>query len=244
MRIVTRIGMVGVALALLGPAPALAQRQCEEDQGPTPGEGELRELGANAQRPTFTIPLDSGKEADDDITLPVREDQTIGFTPEAATARVEVPRKEGRKLKADISVAAQPTELGSEVRVFACISNKEIWEAGTYEGTVQVYGPRLARSAYPLVVTTKWPIWVPLAVIVGVLAAFLAFEVARSETGLKGDGVYLIIAVPAGAVTYFAQYNSIDTWGSEPETQLTGLAVAVVTAAAAGRAAAKKFFGD
>jgi hypothetical protein len=117
-----------------------------------------------------------------------------------------------------VGVGLEPGDLAE---ASACISKKGDWEAGTYEGTVQVYGPRFTEFSYPLVVTSKWPVWVPLAIIV--LVVFLA--------------------VAAGAVTCFAQYDSADTWGDNPETQLAGLAVAVITAAAAGRAASMKVFG-
>jgi hypothetical protein len=241
---------MGVALALVLAAPAQAQAQtdgkCAEEKGPPPQTSvkNLRELEANAGRPTFKVPMDSSETASDDISLPVKGGQRIGQTPRAASARVQQPRKNERRLKADVRVSAEPTELGTGVIVYACLSNKRTWEAGTYEGTIDVYGTRFAAFSYPLVVTTKWPAYVPLAIIVVVLLVFLFFEVRRKETGAKGTGIYVVIGVVAGAVTYFAQYDTVETWGDSPGTQLAGLAVAVVTAAAAGRAAAEKFFSS
>jgi hypothetical protein len=240
--------IVGAVLTLLlaAPAQALSKDKCSETKGPPPQASvkNLRELEANTGRPTFKVPLDSGATASDDITLPVKGRKKIGKTARAASARVDQPRRNERRLKADIRVSAQPTDLGTGVVIFACISNKSSREAGTYEGTIDVYGPRFNAFSYPIVVTTKWPVWVPLAIIITVLVVFLFFEVRRKETGAKGSGIYLVIALAAGAITYFAQYDSAETWGDAPGAQLSGLAVAVVTAAAAGRAAAKKFFSS
>jgi hypothetical protein len=240
-----RIGGIALPLALLLTPQAQAQENCMEVPGPGPpaNVNRLAELQANAARATFTVPLDSSRAAQDDITLPVKGNENVGTSERDATARLEPPRRNNRRLRADVRVAATPTELGTGIVVCASISNKGRWEAGTYAGTVQIYGPRFSEFSYPLVVTTKWPVFIPVGIILVVLLFFAVLEIIRQETGTAGNVIYLIIALGAGALTYFGQYNAVDTWGDKPEIQLAGLAVAVVTAGATGRAAAKKFFG-
>ena len=227
-------------------AEAEAGKKCSGGTGPPPQRSvkRLRELQANPARPTFTIPMDAAAAATDDITLRVKGSRRVGKTKRAATAVLETPRQNNRRLPAIIDVGAEPTALGTGVVVFACISSKGPWSAGTYEGAIEVYGPRFRPFTVPLVVTTKWSPLVPLLIISTVLLVFFGLECARSGTGGRGNTIYAIIAVAAGSVSYFAQYDEVDTWGDKPGVQLTALVVAVVTGAAAGRAAARKMVDE
>ena len=243
---IVRFGGLCCVVVLGFATDALAKDQCTEVKGPIPSANakKLKELAPNPQRPSLTMPLDSGDSASDDIALPVKGKKRIGLSKAAASADFEKPRMGDHPLRANVRVAAAPTALGTGVRVYACISNKRQWEAGTFTGSVTVYGPRFSEFSYPLVVTSKWPVWVPVAIILSVLLIFGIMEALRQETGKAGTSIYFVIAIAAGAATYFGQYDSVATWGDNPGAQLTGLAVAVVTAAAAGRGAAKKYFSE
>lgn len=246
-RVFSHFVIVALALSALGTSEAQGQERCVDKRGPTPqGDAKKRgELAPNSKRTTLTVKSDAGDAATASVVLPVKGGKSIGKSNGSATAGVtDVPSFEGRELDADIALAARPTATGNGVVVRACISDKGRREAGTFEGALQVYGPRFNEFTYSLVVTSKWRPVVPIVILILVVILFLAMEVKRPETGGTGAVAYLTVAVGGALLTYFSQYEDVDTWGDNPGLQIPGLAVAAITAAAAGRAAAVKFFSE
>lgn len=238
--------LITLMLGLFIASQAEAEK-CVDKPGPTP-RANLKnppELGSNSKRPTLTVKTDASEAADAGVTLPVKGGKRIGKADSAATASVtDKPSLKDRELDGDIALAAKPTATGNGVIVRACISGKGVWEADSYEGAIQVFGPRFNEVPYALVVTSKWHWVVPLVILAVVVIVFLFMEVRRKETGGPGNALYLAVAVGGALLTYFSQYADVDTWGDNPGIQVPGLAVAAITAAATGRAAAKKFFGN
>lgn len=240
--------MIAPVGLLLGPtAFASAAENCADGAGRPPPANvtDLPELGPSLKHPTLTVPSGDSGTASGGVTLLVRGEERIGQAKgEATAALIDKPSLKGRELAADLSLAATPIPTGSGVSVRACVSRKNRWEAGTYEGTLHVYGPALQEFSYALVVLSKWPAEVPLAILAAVVIGFLIAEVRRTETGKHGDALYFAVAAGGALLTYFSQYWTSPTWGDDPYIQVSGLVSAAVAAAAAGRAGAKKAFGS
>jgi hypothetical protein len=155
-----------------------------------------------------------------------------------------------------IFVAAHPSQSGRSVVVEACFENVNHWYAGSYEGTIRVYGPQIADFNYALVVTTKWPPWVALVVIFAtvvfsVLVLLFLPQVPNPALNLPAQktfweelkamwrpwlGLFLGIVVAAvlAGLTYWTNYEANDTWGSDPQAQILALALAAFGATVIG----------
>ena len=239
---------VVLVVAALGASPVQAAEQtcAEKDGASVPASVKNpRELQANAKRANLSVALDGFESADGTVTLPVKDGRKVAKGPrdEAATAEiVDVPQRNQRDLDAEIDVSAVPGGGGTNVVVSACVTNSDAWQAGKFDGTIRVYGPRFTEFSYAMTVTQRWPYWLPLLILFMVLAAFGVFEARRAETGKRGTLLFLVIGIIGGGAA-FLQYLSSDTWGDDWTKQIPALAGAAILAAAAARAAAKKAFG-
>jgi hypothetical protein len=251
----SKVAVIALTLVLGGGGARAQAKPCAETAGPTPhgAAKRLRSLDPNSKHPNLMVKTDADSRAASSVVLPVKGSAHIDTSFQAVTANVlDVPSFKDREFGSRIALTAKPTATGRAAVVRACITKpgfgwsglwkRSFWDAGTYEGTVQVYGPRLAEFQYGLVITTKWHWIVPVTILFLVVVVFLAAELMRPETALAGATIYLAVAIGGALLTYFTQYGSVDTWGDNPGVQIPGLAVAAITAAATGRAAAVKFF--
>lgn len=245
----SRTKVLALAIAIFSLAAVQAEaKDCEEVKGASVPSSvkSPRELQANAKHPALAVMLDGQAAEDGAVTLPVKDGKRIASSArdKAATAEVsDPPQLDGRDLDADIEVSATPAPSGTSVVTKACITSADVWKAGRYEGSVKVFGPRFEDFSYAFAVTQKWPAYVPIIILAAVLLAFGFFELRRTETGKKGDALFLAIGLAGGFFAYL-QYSSSDTWGADWTKEIGALAAAAITAAGAARAAAKRAFGD
>lgn len=204
------------------------------------------ELQANRSRPTFTIALADGDRANAAISL-VPKNRVRVQRDNVSAQVIEVPRKGSERIHADVTAAAKPGAGGSVVFLRVCVNHAGIFKAGSYEGTVRIYGPRITELDYALVITQKWPWWsaVGLLVLAGA-AFFLVTWLTDSFTfGLKNRKLLAGLAgaaITAAAIvpTFFGTYWNNDTWGADPGSNVTGLVTAGFTAAVGGLALAHR----
>ena len=237
-------------LLLACAAPAFADATCNEVPGGLPaGTAASRaQLQANPDRPTFDVGLGRDSSTNDDITLPPRRARQLGLSDRDVTAVLTgFPRKGSERFGGTVRVGAAPGATGRTVSIAACVKRTKTLGAGAYRGVVTVYGPRLEGFDYPIVVTEKWPAWIPIVILAGSILVFLvAAAVSGSLTfGLErrqriATALGVLLAVAAAALTYWNVYAKNDTWGDDPGAQMLALAVAAFTAAVGGLAAAER----
>jgi hypothetical protein len=220
------------------------------DECPTPtGSGSSDtpiDLGSNRARPSLSIPVADNSGAVDDISLSPKKSAPIPGDVRAYL--IEYPRQGSGRSLAQILVTATPSAGGTAVQVKACIKRGSLWEAGSYEGTIRVFGGNVRAFDYPLIITERWPWEAAAGLLILSLVAFitvtyvtdsLTFQEGRQHPWLASIfGV--VLATLAIAPTFFGTYWNNATWGSNPATQVGGLVAAGFTAATAGLALAHK----
>lgn len=236
-------------LALAGQAGAQGAEPkvplCKEnEQGTQPAAtANPIELQANKARPTFDVGLADKPDGNDNIFFSPKAGERIDS--QVAAELLGSPRAGKHRFHGQIFVAAHPSQSDRSAVVEACFEGVDHWYAGSYEGTIRVYGPQIADFSYALVVTTKWPPWVALlvigaTVIFSVLVLLLLPQVPNPA--LKRSawrpwlGLFLGIVVGAvlAGLTYWTSYEANDTWGSDPQAQILALALAAFGATVIG----------
>jgi hypothetical protein len=250
-----------LAIAALGAAVARGQaappcKELETTQPAADNAQDLIELQPNPLEPTFSVQLDDHSAGDDDITFLPKGGQRPGTDADVAAEFNDVPRYKGNRLGGERFIAAHAGKSGRSIVLFVCFDKVPAYAAGRYEGTVSLYGPKLADFTYPIVVTTKWPKWIAwLAIgitivgslIVGLLTGSLSRPAKRSANNQKVDWkgwlrlpFAFVLAVALALLPYWSVYASNETWGSTPPSDLTALVTATFAAAIGGFATAKK----
>lgn len=240
----------GVAAAS---APELPARACDEQEQTEPaaeGATDLFELQPNTARPTFEVSLEDNSEGSDEISFVPREAKRIGRSADIAVEITDFPRASGERIDAQISIAAHANKSGRRAVVEVCLADVASFAAGRYEGTVSVFGPRFADFNYALVVTTKWPWWSAVAAIaasmiffifVAAVTGLVVLDITASKSRSAAAGFAgLFVAVIVGGLTYWSVYATSETWGADPATDLTAIAIASFTAAMAAFTAVSK----
>ena len=235
--------------------PAGAQQPpcMENEQNIEPSstdEQNLIELQPNAARPTFEVGLTDKPSGDDKIYFTPKGGRRIGHDAMLAAEVTDPPRSGSQPLDGKLFVAAHGTPSGRTAVVEVCFKDHSPFKAGRYQGTIAVYGPKLTDFSYALVVTTKWPWWSAAGLIAIALLGFALIAVISDFSGSgkkKGNLTYwaglvfgIVIGVVLGALTYFTIYNKNATWGDDPGTQITALAIATFTAATGGLLAGRR----
>ena len=244
--------------------------KCFEEQArrAAPGNKGI-ELQSNRARPTMAIALADKESAVDSITFSTKVlpqgRQTVPDNPRARTSAVltEFPRQSAvAPFNGQVKTRATTAAGATVVRLRLCVVRGAPLKAGAFQGTARIYGPAVADFDYAVIITQKWPWYIAAAIL---WYAGLLFLIAAWQTGSltfsrpDGDrttpragspprGVSKIIATGTGIVigfvamvpTFFGTYWNNATWGSDPGTQISGLATAGLTAAFAGLAAAHK----
>jgi hypothetical protein len=236
---------LAVVTLLMAPAGALAKACSKETPGPFPDPKAAAEL-QSADRAALALRLGDKVMGQDEIGFPVKGGTNLGHSVTGASAQVtNWPRKNGERLNARIHVSAQPFGTGNRVRLVACVDSKGTFTAGTYTGTVTVWGPQLREFSYPISVTEKWPWWVPALLIAAVAAVFVVL--LWTQPVAPGPHVPLVenvicaaVAIGAAALTYWTVYESNDTWGENPGSDITALVAGAAASAVAGTAVARQ----
>jgi hypothetical protein len=166
---------------------------------------------------------------------------------------IDVPRRGNDRIDAEVRAKATPFIGGTTARLQVCVDRGSVMTAGSYQGTVRIYGPKVSDFDYAVIVTEKWP-WqfaVALLVLAGgvfVLVAWstesLTFDL-RNTKGREKDlwisSLFgIAVAIAAMAPTFFGTYWNNPTWGSDPGAHISGLVTAGFTAALGGLALAKR----
>jgi hypothetical protein len=205
----------------------------------------LIELQANKARPTFDVGLADKPSGQDNISFSPKTAEPIDTR--VAAEVVDTPRAGRHPLRAEILIAAHPSKSGRAVVVEVCFRDADHWYAGSYAGTIRVYGPRITDFNYALVVTTKWPWWVAIAVI----GATLLFSVLvflflprvpnpklrwtwKAWRAWLGTFLGIVVAAVLALLTYWSLYEANDTWGSDPQSQILALVMASFSATVVG----------
>jgi hypothetical protein len=206
------------------------------------------QLQANRARPSLTVPLADGGDAFDEISFSPKK--PISIPSEIQAYLIEYPRQGDQRSAAKITVAAAPAAGGTVAQLSVCVKRGDDWEAGTFQGTVRIFGGGIVAFDYPLIITERWPWEAAVGLLVLALAAFLLITIQSQSLTFKADQEHstsasflgLAIAVAAVTPTFFGTYWNNPTWGSNPGSQLSGLVVAGFTAAVAGLALADRLF--
>jgi len=244
--------IAGVVLVVVLAAATPAYGKCQvETPGPSPAPGakRLAELEANSSRPSLTLALGGKRSDSDDVTLATIRKARVGAKPEDVTADVrDSLRKADDKLEGTVVVLATPRRGQDTIAVDLCVDRAKRWQAGKYEGTVTVDGPRLSQFSYPIVVTKKWPWWAALILLAAILIGYVVYAAATSNQGITGRGakwartIYLAVSVAGGLLAYWSVYGKNETWGENPGADILALALAGLTGAIAGGTAARTWF--
>lgn len=233
------------------------------------------ELETNRGRPTLTIALADQQSASDTITFQSKGRRTVldipspkppkGKTPKGKTPSerkklgpstgaifLETPRRApAEPTDSKLRAKAEPIAGGTAVRLKICIDRGELLKAGTYQGTVRIFGPRVNDFDYAVVITQKWPWEIALSVLWYAGLAFIAAawltDSLTFDPERKGPRRWfatvagVAFAIFAMAPAFFGAYWNNATWGSDPGPNVIGLATAGFTAALAGLVTAQKF---
>src|SRR4051812_21626887 len=157
---------VAAAAALFSVAASAAEARCNDDvRGPTAKANatKLAELQANSGNASFILPVGDARAGSDDVTFDTKPRTTIGGADTAATAAIlNFPRSGGERFPAAVRVRAKPGPTDHRITLAVCVTGKHRFTAGTYQGSILIYGPRLNETTYPVAITSKWPAWVPI----------------------------------------------------------------------------------
>jgi len=250
------LAMAAVLALTIHPAvAAAADPTCDEVRGqPAADDAEnLVELTTNTKRPTFRLPLDDKSEVADTISVPRKSGGSVGRDPGDVSATVleGLHDADGRKMDGDLRAAAAPSSSGGSVVLEGCVAEAGTFTAGTYDGVVEIFGPRIGTYSYPVSVTTKWPSWfawllLVAAILVGIAVAgffmgsFSFGDIASKRRRFAARVLGVVASVAGGVLTFYGTYAVNDTWGSDAKGEISALFVAGFTAAVAGPVIARR----
>lgn len=247
---------VVVALLLSAPPSFATKQQClagTTTEAARDNATDLVELEPNANRPTFDVALDDDEKVDDEeLRLARKGSLRLGKVTDVGVEVIDPPLAGTERLRGAVHIAATVNQSKTRIIAYVCVRSDSKWDAGRYEGNILLFGPKIQDFTYPLVITTKWPVWVPL-VVLGVSATlfFLIAWVTNSLTFQSDDkkkrrvatAVGMVFALVAVAPVFWSSYLNNATWGTDPPAQLIALGTAGLTAATAGLTAAHRLFG-
>ena len=253
-RALLRLVLVLLAAMALGPSVAAA-KQCRDETGlpsPIAVSPGLAKLVPNPDRPALALPLDDRRGDTDLIVFGTEPRKLVGRNDLDVTAAfLAFPRREARRLKADVTVKARPAPTRDRVTLKICVQDKSRFAAGTYQGTVLLRGPNMTEFTYPVSITTKMTFWVPALLLAAVILAYLLLAWksdsppgrtrASTWNNIIASLIYGAVAIAAAALTYWSVYVKNATWGEDPAVQIPALVVAALTSVIAAQEAAKQW---
>src|SRR6476646_1594714 len=196
---------------------------------------------------SLSVSLLDQASALDDISFSPRE--TVAIPDKVRAYIISYPRNGDHRRSADIGVLALSAAGATTVQLRVCIKRGDLWEAGTYEGAVRIFGGGVKAFDYPLIISERWPWESAIALLLVALDVSLLIAIYSNSLmfGKKGRtaGAFpavlgILVAAAAITPTFFGSYWNNETWGANPGTQVSGLVVAGFTAAAAGLALAHR----
>jgi len=215
--------LLGLSYAL-GRSAGSVLAQCPALDNPPPSTGTAIQLQSNKARPSLSVSLLDHASAMDDISFSPRETEAI---PDQVRAYVvSYPRSGDTRSSSDIKVIALSAAGATTVQLRVCIKRGDVWEAGTYEGTVRVFGGGVKAFDYPLIISERWPWESAIALLLVALDAFLLIAI-YSESLTFGTQhakrvfptvLGIVLATVAITPTFFGTYWNNATWGSNPGT--------------------------
>src|SRR5207247_2500223 len=125
-------------------------------------------LQANRARPTLTIALADRQSAADSISFSSKARQKVPDNKRARTsaAVIEQPRRSpSEPFDGKVAAKTTPAVGGTIVRLQMCVTRRGILRAGAFQGTVRIYGPKVADFDYAVIITEKWPWQVAAAIL-------------------------------------------------------------------------------
>lgn len=241
---------LGAACVLSTPAAAAESATCFQTEHPPSreGAGDLVELQPNSARPSLDLTVDRRGMATEEIRFSPEERRRLGKNFKVTADLIEFPRRERGRFSGTVDVGARPDRAGRTVILTTCVNNAGAFEAGRFEGSVSLYGPRLTDFNYAVTVTDKWPAWPALLLLAVAIGVFLVIawvtgsltfrkgNVRRTVEALLGFGFAIAAVVP----TYFGTYVSNPAWGADPGAEIPALVAAGFTAAGGGLALAHR----
>jgi hypothetical protein len=249
-----RFSMMVVAAAItactITPLAHADSAPCDEGEtvaSAQEGKSGLVELDVVATRATFDVPLADNRSGEDDIRFPTKAGRRLAPGVNTVSAQLpQRPRNSSGALGGTYLVAARPDEAGKGVIVDVCVRDTEMFRAGQFSGTIDVFGPKIADFSYAIVITKKWPWWTAatvlgLAILAFVGGAALTGSLTFNISGSKGrkraaTGAGVVVGAALAALVYWGTYWKNPTWGSDPQAEITALFVAGFTAATGGLA--------
>jgi hypothetical protein len=248
---VVAIGAVNASVAH-GQTPPC--KEAEKTQPASEDANNLIELQPNSLRPTFDVALDYHTDGEDDISFPPKAGKRPGSEADVAAEFTDPPRYKGHGLKGDRFIAAHASKSGRRIVLYVCFDKIPQYAAGRYEGTIDIFGPKLADFTYAIVVTTKWPRWTAWAAILVTIVVSLIVAIVRgildgpsNRRDWKGWlrlPVAVGLALILGLLPYWSVYGSNETWGSTPPSDLTALVTATFAAVVGGFVTANRLFSS
>lgn len=239
----TRLGQtVVVLLVLLAVAPTGASAaSCVQDEALRPAPGAATVL--NAIEGGLTL----SKGNVNTRTASVIEGPPIPKVGRSSTAAIIQPIDTNYSTaKFTVVGSAHVIEPGTSVQVKLCTDGGTWFDAGTYTGKVNVFGPNLQMQTYDYTVTARWSWFIPAFLLLVGGVAYVALMFANNRlpavalTHTTNQIVFGVATLTGFGLAYITVYQADATWGDSPLSDLTalftgGLTVAgVVTAAMAG----------
>jgi hypothetical protein len=247
------LATLGAAVGVTAALRTVDERRCADVPGaPTPANtAGLAKIQPNPDRPAVALPVDDHTAGRDDIVFETNPREPVGARRDVTAVVLAFPRSEARRLDAQVTARAGPGPTADRVTLEVCVGRKGHFTAGTYEGTVLLYGPRVNEFAYPFAITSKWPWWVAAGLLLLVIVTYVGMSWrsdsppgptrAGGRTDAVGNVIYAVVALFAAGLTYWSVYVKNATWGEDPAVQIPALVVGALTSVVAAQSGAKEW---
>jgi hypothetical protein len=245
-----------VALAAAAPAGGQgAEDQCTETavRPSSPGAENLNDIAPSARRPTFDVAMADDSARQDQLNLPPKSGTRFSAPLDVSVDLIDTPTSEAAgRLDGNVKLAATVNASRTRVVTIACVEGVSPWDAGRYEGTILISGPRFADFTYPLVITARYPWWSAVLILgcaagvffaIALVTGSLVYKNPQKDRKILGSLIGVGFALVAMAPVYWSSYVDNPTWGANIGSEFLALGVAGFTAATAGLAAAHRLLG-
>lgn len=189
----------------------------------------------------------------DQLNLPPKTGTRFTAPLDVSVDLIDAPTsEEAGRLDGTVKLAAAVNASRTRVVTIACVEGVSPWDAGRYEGTILISGPRFADFTYPLAVTARYQWWSAVLILVGAAGVFFAiafvtnsliYQNPQRDRQIIGSLIGVGFALVAIAPVYWSSYVENPTWGANIGSEFLALGVAGFTAATAGLAAAHRLLG-
>jgi hypothetical protein len=237
-----------------------AQDQCTETEPSAPGTENPNEIAPSARRPTLDVALADDSARQDQLNLPAKTGTRFTAPLDVSIDLIDAPTsEEAGRLDGTVKLAAAVNASRTRVVTIACVDGVSPWDAGRYEGTILISGPRFAdflRTRLSSRLGTRGGLrcswWSAVLILVGAAGVFFAiafvtnsliYQNPQRDRQIIGSVIGVGFALVAIASVYWSSYVENPTWGANIGSEFLALGVAGFTAATAGLAAAHRLLG-